>query len=100
MIQGSCTAGDQREIGILRSIGASDGDILRLVVFEGMMIGVISWALAALASIPLTFLMNGGVGAALFTMPLDFNFSWNGLALWLILILSLSIRPGQPAACL
>jgi len=79
-----------REIGILRSIGASNGDILRLVVFEGMMIGAISWALAAVASLPLTFLMNGGVGAALFTMPLDFYFSWNGLIIWLVAILVLS----------
>jgi len=88
-----------REIGILRSIGASNGDIFRLVVFEGMMIGAISWALAALASIPLTFLMNAGVGSALFTMPLDFNFSWNGLVLWLGVILSLSaIASLLPAA--
>jgi putative ABC transport system permease protein len=79
-----------REIGILRSIGASNGDIMRLVVFEGMMIGVISWVLAAFASIPLTYLMNGGVGAALFTIPLDFYFSWNGLVIWLVVILSLS----------
>ena len=79
-----------REIGILRSIGASNGDIMRLVVFEGIMIGVISWVLAAFASIPLTYLMNGGVGAALFTIPLDFYFSWNGLVLWLVVILSLS----------
>jgi putative ABC transport system permease protein len=79
-----------REIGILRSIGASNGDIMRLVVVEGVMTGVISWVLAAFASIPLTYLMNGGVGAALFTMPLDFHFSWNGLALWLGVILSLS----------
>jgi ABC-type lipoprotein release transport system permease subunit len=34
--------------------------------------------------------MNGGVGAALFTIPLDFYFSWNGLVLWLVVILSLS----------
>jgi len=79
-----------REIGILRSIGATNGDIYRLVVFEGMMIGVISWALAAVASLPLTFLMNSGVGAALFTIPLDFYFSWTGLVLWLVVILSLS----------
>jgi putative ABC transport system permease protein len=79
-----------REIGILRSIGASNGDILRLVVFEGLMIGVISWVLAALASLPLTYLMNAGVGASLFQMPLDFTFNWNGLMIWLAVILSLS----------
>jgi putative ABC transport system permease protein len=80
-----------REIGILRSSGASNGEILCLVVFEGMIIDAISWALAALASLPLTYLMNAGVGAAIFTKPLDFYFSWNGLVIWLVAILSLSV---------
>ena len=83
--------GDDSTVSIRKvTVGATNGDIYRLVVFEGMMIGVISWALAAVASLPLTFLMNSGVGAALFTIPLDFYFSWTGLVLWLVVILSLS----------
>ncbi|NIV28059.1 MAG: FtsX-like permease family protein, partial [Anaerolineae bacterium] len=33
-----------REIGVMRAIGASDRAILQLVIVEGMLIGVISWA--------------------------------------------------------
>ncbi len=79
-----------REIGILRAIGASNGAVQRLVMVEGMLIGVISWALAVILSFPLTFLLNIGVGAALFQMPLKFTFSWNGLVYWLVGILLLA----------
>ncbi|HVN54526.1 MAG TPA: FtsX-like permease family protein [Anaerolineaceae bacterium] len=72
-----------REIGVMRSIGASNGEILRMVLVEGLLIGLISWALAVLVSFPLTYVLNIGVGYALFNMALDFSFSWNGLVYWL-----------------
>ena len=79
-----------REIGILRAIGASNGAVRRLVMLEGMLIGAISWALAVVLSFPLTLVLNAGVGAALFQMPLDFSFSWNGVFYWLVGILFLA----------
>ena len=85
-----------REIGILRAIGASNGAVRRLVMTEGMLIGAISWALAVILSFPLTLVLNVGVGAALFQMPLNFTFSWNGVIYWLVGILSWQ---GWPACC-
>ncbi len=39
-----------REIGVLRAIGASDRAVMNLVIVEGVLIGLISWVLGALAS--------------------------------------------------
>jgi putative ABC transport system permease protein len=41
-----------REIGVMRAIGATDGQIMRTVIIEGLLIGIISWFLAAIASRP------------------------------------------------
>jgi putative ABC transport system permease protein len=72
-----------REIGVLRAVGASNGAVLRLVILEGMIIGLISWILGLLLSIPITLVLNAGVGAAILTTPLDFTFGVDGLLLWL-----------------
>jgi putative ABC transport system permease protein len=79
-----------REIGVMRAIGASNGSIFRLVVVEGMLIGVISWALALLLSVPITFVLNQGVGIAILTVAMDFAFGWHGITLWLLVVLSVS----------
>ena len=47
-----------REIGVLRSIGAENGIIFQLVLVEGALIGLISWALSALVAIPITQLLD------------------------------------------
>jgi putative ABC transport system permease protein len=79
-----------REIGVMRAIGASNGAIFRLVVVEGMLIGVISWALALLLSVPITFVLNQGVGIAILTVAMDFAFGWKGITLWLLVVLGVS----------
>jgi putative ABC transport system permease protein len=79
-----------REIGVMRAIGASNGAIFRLVVVEGMLIGVISWGLALLLSVPITLVLNQGVGAAILQGAMDFAFGWNGVMLWLLVVLGVS----------
>jgi putative ABC transport system permease protein len=79
-----------REIGVMRSIGAESRSIFQLVVVEGMMIGLISWGLGALLSIPITNLLDAVVGVALLNVPLKLVFSQEGLFLWLGVVLFLS----------
>jgi putative ABC transport system permease protein len=79
-----------REIGVMRSIGASNGSVLRLVLVEGLMIGVLSWLLGSLLAWPLSMLMDDAVGIAFVTQPLTFTFSYTGLAVWLGIVLILS----------
>lgn len=79
-----------REIGVLRAIGASTGAILRIVIAEGVLIGVLSWLIGALLALPLSWLMSNAVGVAFLQMPLDFVFSLRGLAIWLALVVALA----------
>ncbi len=79
-----------REIGVMRSIGASDGTILQMVIVEGMFIGVISWLLGILLALPLTLVLSYVFGVALVNSPLAPAFSLSGYGVWLIIILMIS----------
>jgi putative ABC transport system permease protein len=80
-----------REIGVLRAIGASNGSVMRVVLVEGLLIGLISWVLAILFSFPVTLALDSGVGAAMFKSPLKFAFGWSGLVNWLAGVLVLAV---------
>jgi putative ABC transport system permease protein len=80
-----------REIGVMRAIGASNGMVARIVIAEGLTVGIISWVLAALLAIPMSWLLGYAIGIALLQMPLEFSFSIIGVALWLVLVVVLSI---------
>jgi putative ABC transport system permease protein len=72
-----------REIGVMRSIGASDGKVLMVILVEGLCIGVLSWSLGAVLALPASKLMSDSMGMLLFSMPLSFTFAPDGVLLWL-----------------
>jgi putative ABC transport system permease protein len=79
-----------REIGVMRSIGASNRAILGMVVFEGMLIGLISWALGLLVSLPMTLLLDQVIGVSFVHVPLAFIVAPEGLIIWLLMALGIS----------
>jgi putative ABC transport system permease protein len=79
-----------REIGVMRAIGATDGAVLRIVMFEGILIGILSWLIGALAALPVSKLMNEGVGVAFQVPGLSFTFSTQGVLLWLAIVVGLA----------
>jgi putative ABC transport system permease protein len=93
-----------REIGITRAIGADDRAVMRTVIAEGVVIGMISFALAILLSIPFTYLPSTIVSLAVFETPIATHFTVEGYAIWLGLVLVLSavasILPARNAATL
>jgi putative ABC transport system permease protein len=80
-----------RETGVMRAIGASNSIVARIVIAEGMTVGIISWVLAALVAVPMSWALGYAIGSALLQMPLTFSFSALGVVLWLILVVVLSI---------
>jgi putative ABC transport system permease protein len=72
-----------REVGILRSIGASNWAVWRIIVAEGVLIGLISWALGALLSLPVGSLLTQGLAMAFMGSGIDFIFAPIGIAIWL-----------------
>ncbi len=80
-----------REIGVMRAIGASDMTLIRVILFEGVMIGLISWAIGGLLSFPVSRLLSDQVGILFTGAPLLYTFAMNGLLIWLVAVMVLSI---------
>jgi putative ABC transport system permease protein len=80
-----------REIGIMRAIGADDRAVMRTVIAEGVVIGMISFVLAVILSIPFTYLLSTIVSLAVFQSPIEVVFTYMGYAIWLGLVLVLSV---------
>jgi putative ABC transport system permease protein len=91
-----------REIGIMRAIGADDRAVMQTVIAEGLVIGVISFVLAVLVSVPFTYGLSWIVSVAVFETPIAVVFTYLGYAIWLGLVLLLStvasIVPARNAA--
>jgi putative ABC transport system permease protein len=91
-----------REIGILRSLGAQNGVVRRVVIVEGLVIGLISWGVSVPCSIPLAIWLGNSLGISLLARPLDYIFSVPALLMWLGLMIMISviasIIPAQSAA--
>jgi putative ABC transport system permease protein len=79
-----------REIGVMRAVGASDGSVLKVFMVEGLFIGVLSWLIGAILSLPISKLLSHAVGVALTDAPLSYTFSTNGALLWLGVVLILA----------
>lgn len=87
-----------REIGVMRAIGASNGDIQSIVIVEGMVVGLISWAVSIVLSLPITNILCYGVGMALLTSPMQAVYGLSGIFAWLTFTLALAaIASAWPA---
>jgi putative ABC transport system permease protein len=91
-----------REIGVMRAIGAVDFEIIKSVVIEGLMIGLITWVLAIGLSFPISSLLLRIISEAMMGSSMDLVFTTQGIFIWLgvVLVLSFiaSILPARNAA--
>jgi putative ABC transport system permease protein len=91
-----------REIGVMRAIGATDGQIMIQVIIEGTLIGLLSWVIAFVLAFPLSSFMSYIVNSSIFGVAGNFTFTVTGFLIWLVVvgILSLiaSIAPARSAS--
>ncbi len=91
-----------REIGVLRAMGAKTGALRRLVIGEGLAIGLISCALGIALSVPLGVALGNALGISFFLRPLDTVFSTTGVLVWIAVVALVatlaSLLPAQNAA--
>ena len=92
----------RREMGVLRAIGATPRSVWMIVAGEGVLIGVLSWALAALAAWPVSKALGNLLVSLMFQSSLDFVFELRGLVIWLavsiLLGLAASLLPAWHAS--
>ncbi len=79
-----------REIGVMRAIGASDGAVRRIVIVEGVLIGLISWVIGAVLAYPLGSLLSDAVGQSVLRSPLTYTFSLTGTMIWLAVVVGIA----------
>ena len=80
-----------REIGVLRAVGASNLAVRRIVLAEGLVIGLLSWAVGTLISLPVSAWMSEQVGLALIDVPLSFQYSIPAAIFWLFALLGVAV---------
>jgi len=82
----------------MRAIGASNWDIQTIVLVEGMVIGILSWAISIFVSIPITNVLCYGVGMAILTAPMPTVYGVSGVLAWLLFTIVLgSLASALPA---
>ncbi len=86
------------EIGIMRAIGAANRDIMKNVTVEGVTIGMLSWLIASVASLPIGKLLSDSMGQAIFQSSLPLSVNWVGYVVWFVLSVILSILASNAPA--
>jgi putative ABC transport system permease protein len=79
-----------REIGVMRAIGAVSGKLLSMLVMEGLLQGLLSWALSVPISFVLSRPMANVLGRTMFDANLDFRYSFGAILVWLGIVLVVS----------
>lgn len=88
----------RREIGVMRAVGAKSMKVLQIILGEGIFIGLLSWVLAILLSLPLTSLIGNITGNLFIEAPLVIAYSSSGIGIWLGIVLVLTaIASSLPA---
>jgi putative ABC transport system permease protein len=80
-----------REIGVLRAVGANNQAVRQVVVIEGVVVGLLSWLLSVAVSAPAGVILAGAVVYAVFKSPVNFQYSFAGLAIWLVVIILIGV---------
>jgi putative ABC transport system permease protein len=80
----------RREMGVMRAIGATPRMIWLMIVAEGIVIGLLSWTIAALLAWPVSKALGDLLVRVMFRSGLDFTFEPRGLLIWMLVSISLS----------
>ena len=80
-----------REIGVMRAIGASSGQVIRLFIGEGILLGWLSWLIAIPLSIPAAWYLSTKGLSFVLNSTLAYQFSFQGPLIWLGIITVLAI---------
>jgi putative ABC transport system permease protein len=80
-----------REIGVMRAFGASSQAISRIVIIEGLLIGMMSWVLAIGLSLPISSVLARTIGEAFMDYPMPATTSPGGIFAWAVIVIVISV---------
>ncbi|MVO98284.1 ABC transporter permease [Paenibacillus lutrae] len=87
-----------REFGIMRTIGGKSSTVMRNIISEGIFIGILSWGIAIIVSLPLSASVGSLIGKLAFRAPLPLMISPFVVLIWLaVIIVGASVASAYPA---
>jgi putative ABC transport system permease protein len=81
----------QREIGVLRAIGARGRAILGMVQLEGLGLALLGWLLSLPLSVPVSVVLGQAFGRIMFAVPTALTPDPGGALRWLTLVTAVSV---------
>lgn len=91
-----------REIGVIRTLRASDWAVRRLFLLQGLAISTVGCVLGIILSLAVAVVLRRAIGNSLVATPLPGGFSWAGVAMWIVTAMVIgavgSTRPARLAA--
>lgn len=79
-----------REMAVIRAIGVTNRKLYEATITEGFMIGLLSWGMALVLSVPVSYYVGNKFFSIFFETTLNFNMSVIGIVLWLVIIVLFS----------
>jgi putative ABC transport system permease protein len=90
-----------REFGVMRAVGAKSRTILGMLLMEGILQGLISWAVAVPLSLLIGRPMARQMGQIMLNIDLDYAYSYGAIGLWLAVVVIIamlaSVLPARTA---
>jgi putative ABC transport system permease protein len=80
----------RREMGVMRAMGATPRIVWLMIVAEGVVIGLLSWTIAALLAWPISKALGNLLVRWVIHGGLDFSFESIGLLIWMLVSIGLS----------
>jgi putative ABC transport system permease protein len=104
-VAGTMTLGvmeQTRELGVLRTIGASSWAVKRMLLLQGITTALVGAVLGVGLSLPIAALLRTAIGDDLVSAELAFSFSWLGLGVWTVVAIVIgalgALQPARIAA--
>lgn len=90
-----------REFGVLLAIGATPQRLQRMIIAEAIVVGVISWFVGVVMSLPLTAALAALIGSLGFMASLPFLVAWPAVAGWIVVaVVVAAVAAALPARAL
>jgi len=100
-VAGTMTLGvfeQTREIGVLRTLGATSWAVRRLLFLQGLAVAGVGALIGVLLSLPVAWLLGAAIESTVISADLPASFSWLAVGIWIPIALTIgALGATQPA---